>query len=126
MDTIPHVLEVVRIERVVLPFKDLETGRPQLMWTVSTAPTWENENFIIAIIIIIIIIITIIIAIIIIVIIIFVVVVVGDNTYYGVTCPQTVHFKFITKYDKCYYKVRQNKVSVLKRFTESDCWAALR
>ena len=84
------------------------------MWTLSSTPTWENENFVIAIIISIIIIITIIIAIIIIIIIIFVVVVVGDNTYYGVTCPPTVHFKFITKCDKCYYKVRQNKVSVLK------------
>ena len=25
----------------------------------------------------------------------------------GFTCPPTVHFKFITKCDKCYYKVRQ-------------------
>ena len=25
----------------------------------------------------------------------------------GFTCPQTIHFKFITKCDKCYYKVRQ-------------------
>ena len=93
------------------------------MWTLSSTPTWENENFIIAIIITIIIIIKIVIAIIIIIII-FVVVVVGDNTYYGVTCPPAVHFKFITKCYKCYYEVRQNKVSVLKRFTESDCWAA--
>ena len=25
----------------------------------------------------------------------------------GFTCPPTIHFKFITKYDNCYYKVRQ-------------------
>ena len=25
----------------------------------------------------------------------------------GFTCPPTIHFKFITKCDKCYYKVRQ-------------------
>ena len=32
----------------------------------------------------------------------------------GFTCPPTVHFKFITKCDKCYYKVRQ----VLQSVTE--------
>ena len=25
----------------------------------------------------------------------------------GYTCPPTIHFKFITKCDNCYYKVRQ-------------------
>ena len=25
----------------------------------------------------------------------------------GFTCPPTIHFKFIAKSDKCYYKVRQ-------------------
>ena len=25
----------------------------------------------------------------------------------GFTCPPTIYFKFITKCDKCYYKVRQ-------------------
>ena len=25
----------------------------------------------------------------------------------GLTCPSTIHFKFITKCDNCYYKVRQ-------------------
>ena len=53
-----------------------------------------------------------------------IIVVVNDDTYYWFTCPQTVHFKFITKSDslfyyivrrsvitKCddYYKVRQKK-----------------
>ena len=38
-------------------------------------------------------------------IIIVVVVVVDDDT--GFTCPPTIYFKFITKCDKCYYKVRQ-------------------
>ena len=33
--------EVVRIEIVVLSYKDLEVGRPQLMWTLSSAPIWE-------------------------------------------------------------------------------------
>ena len=32
----------------------------------------------------------------------------------GFTCPPTVHFKFITKCDNCYYKVRQ----VLQSVTE--------
>ena len=31
----------------------------------------------------------------------------------GFTCPPTIYFKFITKCDKCYYKVRQ----VLQRVT---------
>ena len=25
------------------PYKDMEAGRPQLMWTLSSAPTWELE-----------------------------------------------------------------------------------
>ena len=25
----------------------------------------------------------------------------------GFTCPPNIHFKFVTKCDKCYYKVRQ-------------------
>ena len=33
-------------------------------------------------------------------------VVVDDDTI-EFTCPLTIHFKFITKCDKCYYKVRQ-------------------
>ena len=42
--TLSHGLEVVCIERVtgVLPYKDLEAGRPQLMRTLSSAPTWET------------------------------------------------------------------------------------
>ena len=39
--SLSHGLEVVRIERVVLPYIDLEAGRTQLMWTLSSAPTWE-------------------------------------------------------------------------------------
>ena len=87
-------------------------------------------DFIITIIITIIIIFITIIIIIIFVIVV-VVVVVGDNTYYGTACSPTVHFKFITKHDKRYYRVRdryyklrQNKGSVLKKFIESDCGAA--
>ena len=30
----------------------------------------------------------------------------------GFTCPPTIYFKFITKCDKCYYKVRQLLQSV--------------
>ena len=30
----------------------------------------------------------------------------------GFTCPPTIYFKFITKCDKCYYKVRQVLQSV--------------
>ena len=45
--------------------------------------------------------------IIVIIIIVVVVVVVDDNTYYWVYLSSTIHFKFITKCDKCYYKVRQ-------------------
>ena len=42
------------------------------------------------------------------IIIIVVVVVVDDDTNItGFTCPPTIYFKFITKCDKCYYKVRQ-------------------
>ena len=33
-------------------------------------------------------------------------VVVDDDTYWF-TCPSTIHFKFLTKCDKCHYKVRQ-------------------
>ena len=42
--TLSHGLEVVRIERVtgLLPYKDLEAERPQLMWSLSSAPTWET------------------------------------------------------------------------------------
>ena len=40
------------------------------------------------------------------VIIVVVVVVVDDDTY-RFTCPSTIHFKFLTKCDKCHYKVRQ-------------------
>ena len=58
-------------KKIVLAYKDLEAGRLQLMWTLSTAPTWKTENVIIIIIIIIIIIVV-------------VVVVVGDDTYYWV------------------------------------------
>ena len=31
----------------------------------------------------------------------------GKRPYPWFTCPPTIHFKFITKCDKCYYKVRQ-------------------
>ena len=58
-------------KKIVLAYKDLEAGRLQLMWTLSTAPTWKTENVIIIIIIIIIIVVV-------------VVVVVGDDTYYWV------------------------------------------
>ena len=34
-------LKVVRIEGVLLSYKDLEAGRPQLMWTLSSSFTWE-------------------------------------------------------------------------------------
>ena len=37
-----YLKKVVRIERVVLPYKDLEAGRSQLMWTLSSATTWET------------------------------------------------------------------------------------
>ena len=59
-------------KKIVLAYKDLEAGRLQLMWTLSTAPTWKTENVIIIIIIIIIIVVVV------------VVVVVGDDTYYWV------------------------------------------
>ena len=36
-----RLAEVVRIEIFVLSYKDLEVGRPQLMWTLSSAPIWE-------------------------------------------------------------------------------------
>ena len=38
----------------------------------------------------------------------------------GFTCPPTIHFKFIAKSDKCYYKVRQ----ILENATEhsSGIW----
>ena len=58
-------------KKIVLAYKDLEAGRLQLMWTLSTAPTWKTENVIIIIIIIIIVVVV-------------VVVVVGDDTYYWV------------------------------------------
>ena len=57
-------------KKIVLAYKDLEAGRLQLMWTLSTAPTWKTENVIIIIIIIIIVVV--------------VIVVVGDDTYYWV------------------------------------------
>ena len=78
-----------------------------------------------------------------------VIVVVSDDTYYWFTCPQTVHFKFITKSDslfyyivrrsvitKCddYYKVRQKKdeddwacpfkTLVITPQGNSPCWGA--
>ena len=42
----------------------------------------------------------------IIVVVVVVVVVVDDDTSWF-TCPSTIHFKFLTKCDKCHYKVRQ-------------------
>ena len=36
-----------------------------------------------------------------------VVAVVVDDDIYRFTCPSTIHFKFLTKCDKCHYKVRQ-------------------
>ena len=41
MDT--HGLNIVRLERVVLSFKDLEVGRSQLMWTLYSALIWEID-----------------------------------------------------------------------------------
>ena len=41
MDT--HGLDIVRLERVVLSFKDLEVGRSQLMWTLYSALIWEID-----------------------------------------------------------------------------------
>ena len=73
--TLSHGLEIVRLERVVLSFKDLEAGRSRLMWTLFTPPL---EKLVLKIIqcnvIIIIIIITIIIVI---------VVVYDGGTYWG-------------------------------------------
>ena len=42
MDT--HGLDIVRLERVVLSFKDLEVGRSQLMWTLYSALIWEIDS----------------------------------------------------------------------------------
>ena len=87
-----------RKSKVLLPYKDLEVGRPQLMWTLSTAPTWEVENVIIIVIIVVV-----------------VVVVVGNDTYYWVYLssdhPCQVYYKvrhaLLQSAKVCFYKVRQ-------------------
>ena len=68
-----------RKSTVLLSNKDLEAGRPQLMRTRFTAPTWEIENVIVIIII---------------------AVVVGNDTYYWVCLSSDHPFQV-------YYKVRQ-------------------
>ena len=68
-----------RKSTVLLSNKDLEAGRPQLMRTRFTAPTWEIENVIVIIII---------------------AVVVGNDTYYWVYLSSDHPFQV-------YYKVRQ-------------------
>ena len=57
-----------------------------------------------------------------------VIVVVGDNTYCGVTCPPTVHFKFITKCDRyecdrtrCPSSKDSQKVTVERRSGRCPC-----
>ena len=37
-----HGLEVVHIEKVLLPYKALEAGRLQFMWTLFSTLTWEK------------------------------------------------------------------------------------
>ena len=71
-----------RKSTVLLPNTDLEAGRPQLMRTLFTAPTWEIENVIVIIIVAV------------------VVVVVGNDTYYWVYLSSDHPFQV-------YYKVRQ-------------------
>ena len=71
-----------RKSTVLLPNTDLEAGRPQLMRTLFTAPTWEIENVIVFIIVAV------------------VVVVVGNDTYYWVYLSSDHPFQV-------YYKVRQ-------------------
>ena len=71
-----------RKSTVLLSNKDLEAGRPQLMQTRFTAPTWEIENVIVIIIVVV------------------VVVVVGNDTYYWVYLSSDHPFQV-------YYKVRQ-------------------
>ena len=39
----------------------------------------------------------------------------------GFICPPTVHFKFITKCDKCYYKVRQFYYKVRQNIPYAVC-----
>ena len=84
-----------RKSKILLPYKDLEVGRPQLMWTLSTAPTWEVENVIIIVIIVVVV----------------VVVVVGNDTYYWVYLssdhPCQVYYKVRQSAKVCFYKVRQ-------------------
>ena len=74
-----------RKSTVLLPNKDLEAGRPQLMRTPFTAPTWEIENVIVIIIVAVVVV---------------VVVVVGNDTYYWVYLSSDHPFQV-------YYKVRQ-------------------
>ena len=71
-----------RKSTVLLPNTDLEAGRPQLMRTLFTAPTWEIENVIVIIIVAV------------------VVVVVGNDTYYWVYLSSDHPFQV-------YYEVRQ-------------------
>ena len=73
-----------RKSTVLLPNKDLEAGRPQLMRTLFTAPTWEIENVIVIIIVAVVV----------------VVFVVGNDTYYWVYLSSDHPFQV-------YYKVRQ-------------------
>ena len=39
----------------------------------------------------------------------------------GFTCPPTIYFKFITKCDKCYYKVRQVLLQSATAFSITKC-----
>ena len=41
MDTISWSRGRPHAKRVVLPYKDLEAGKPQLMWIFWSVPTWE-------------------------------------------------------------------------------------
>ena len=36
------------------------------------------------------------------------------------SCPPTIHFKFITKCDKCYYRVRQDGCFVSVSFSKRE------
>ena len=39
----------------------------------------------------------------------------------GFTCPPTIYFKFITKCDKCYYKVRWSVITKCDSFFITKC-----
>ena len=91
-----HGLEVVRIERVVFSYKDLEAGRLQLMWTLSSAPTWEigAENPFSGMLLLLLLLLFLLLLSLLLLLSSMMILVIGF------TCPPTIHFKN-------YYKVRQ-------------------